>query len=71
MAEVTQISLRLSPDMYKRLKNRTEKSGLSLNAEVIQALEKHLRDDELQQRVNELEKQITLLKTQLADLPRD
>lgn len=61
-AEVTQISLRLSSDVYEMLKAKTAETGLSLNSEVIQAIIEHCAPDGLASRLAKLEKDVAELR---------
>lgn len=56
MADNTQVSLRLTPDVYKMLKDKTAETGRSLNAEVIQAIIEHCDPNGVIVRLEQLEK---------------
>lgn len=60
--ENIQISLRLSPDMHVQLTEYAKAAGLSLNAVVIQSIQKTLETDDIKRRLADLEAEVALLR---------
>ena len=56
-----QISLRLSPELHEQLSEYAKASNLSLNAVVIQSIQKLLETDDIKRRLSELEKEVARL----------
>jgi len=57
-----QISLRLSEDLHEKLTVYANAANLSLNAVVIQSLQKLLEQDDIKRRLSELENEVALLR---------
>ena len=60
-SEITQVSLRLTADVYEMLKAKTGETGRSLNAEVIQAIIEHCDPGGQTARLDRLERLVSEL----------
>lgn len=62
--KITQVSLRLTPEVYKMLKDKADTTGLSLNAVVIQAIIEHCDPGHLPNKVTAIEDRLEALERQ-------